>query len=82
MSQDFYVQCRLRRKIRGGGPLLVTWLPAKYAQKNKYLKLLNREGEWENGWRVLEVYNEIRVSRETIEKAERDWIYQRGESDV
>lgn len=34
---------------------IVTYIPEKYAVKGSYIKLKNKDGEWSNGWQVMEV---------------------------
>ena len=44
----YYRQCVLEKE----NMTTVSWIPEKYAEKGKYLKLKNENGEWENGWVV------------------------------
>ena len=59
---------------------MITWLPERYSIKNKYLKLKNKEGNWINGWQVVETYSKIKKEDAII--ASQDYKNQRKESDV
>lgn len=73
---DYHIQCKLRR----GNVEQVTWLPSKFAQKNKFLKLKNINGDWEDGWEVIEVWKKL-PTQEVLER-ERDYLHQREASDI
>ena len=47
----YYRQCSLRR----GNTHTVSWLPEKFAEQGKYLKLKGKDGEWVDGWLVESV---------------------------
>jgi hypothetical protein len=49
----FYRQCRLEKKIAGGTLGQVSYIPEKYAIKDKVLKLCDANGDWTDGWKVL-----------------------------
>jgi hypothetical protein len=74
----YYVQCKL---CRIGGASQVTWLPEKFANVGKYIKLYNKDCDvWEDGWKVVELYNKKEAS--VVESKERDFLKQRQVSDV
>lgn len=76
MTETFYRQCFLKRV---DGHEDVTWLPEAFANKGHFLKLL-RNGVWENGWQVVEVYD--RLSSKDLGTWQRDYLVQREASDV
>lgn len=47
-KEIYYRQCVLER----GNTTTVSWIPEKYAETGKYLKLKNENGEWVDGWVV------------------------------
>jgi len=50
---ELYKQCLLCK----GSSMLVSWIPSKFAKKNKVLELkMNKE--WVNGWTVLTAFGE------------------------
>ena len=58
MKQIFYRQCYLRKEINKTESVYnyqTSFIPEKYCLYNKYLKLKNGEGVWENGWELLSV---------------------------
>ena len=48
--REFYKQCVLSK----GSVQTVTWIPEKFAKKNKVLKI-REHGEWDDGWKVESV---------------------------
>lgn len=56
-KEVFYRQCRLKRKTKTGHSIQTSWIPKKFAEVGKILKLKNHEDEWENGW-VVETVSE------------------------
>ena len=62
---DRHKQCKLQR----GDTVTVSWIPAKFAVKGKYLKLKDEDGNWENGWQVKEVWG-ARCSLSVIQASE------------
>lgn len=53
---ESHTQCLLRR----GNAQQVTWLPTKFANQGKYVKLRKRGSEvWDDGWLVAEVWTKL-----------------------
>ena len=55
----FYAQCELKRRNedRAGFDaftytVMISWIPSEYAKVGNWLKLKNKNGEWENHWQV------------------------------
>lgn len=69
-------QCLLRKEDR----VLTTWIPDSFASVGKLLKLKNDNGEWDDGWKVVETYN--RVSEKEVIDNSRDFMRQRKASDI
>lgn len=46
----YHVQCVLNKD----NIYQTSWIPEKYAEMGKWLKLKNNDGEWEDGWQVME----------------------------
>ncbi len=61
-----YKQCKLVR----GSQERVTWLPEKFANKGKVLRLRD-DGEWTDGWKVVEVW--ATETEERVVARERDY---------
>ena len=53
-KNNLYKQCTLRLK----DATMVAWLPIKFAKENLYLRL-KEHGKWENGWQVVEVFDDM-----------------------
>lgn len=51
----FYTQCKLRR----GTSWTVSIIPDRYAVKGKFLKLKDADGNWEDGWEVIDTYTKF-----------------------
>jgi len=76
-----YVQCKLQRNLPDGGTHQhVAWLPENFATLNKFLKLKNDLGDWEDGWQVIETWGTRTV--EHVERQERVWAHQRSVTDI
>ena len=71
-----FKQCTLER----GNVVVVSWLPVKFAQKGRYLRLKDG-GKWTNGWLVTEVGSH-EVSSEAAREASRNYKHQREASDI
>ena len=76
-ASDNHVQCRPQRV---NGVVTTSWIPQKYAKKGKYLKLKNDDGEWENGWQVIDTFG-VRPTADIMERSQ-DYKHQREASDV
>lgn len=62
MAKDIYFkQCKLTRENQ----FQVSWIPEKYAKKDKIIKLKDGNGNWENGWKV-EVAGTHRMLEENL----------------
>lgn len=72
----FYRQCTLKR----GTTETVSWIPEKFAQKTRPVKLKQRDGSWSDGWVVVEVG--ARASEEQVRLMERDHTRTRKASDI
>lgn len=68
----YYQQCKLEKGVQ----VRVAWIPVKYANKNKYLKI-----KGDDGWIVKEVYNIIH-SREMLLKLQAQSRNTRKASDI
>ena len=73
----FYKQCTLRR----GSGYTVSWLPERFAVPQKYLKLKNENGSWEDGWRVSSIGSQ-RWDAAYLNERSQDFKHQREASDV
>jgi hypothetical protein len=54
MKTIFYRQCHLEKPTSEGTTHMTSWIPEKFAVKDKVIKLRER-GIWENGWIVTTV---------------------------
>lgn len=72
-----FKQCalsRLARDDRNYRIRQVTWLPEQFAKVGMVLDLRDREGEWEEGWRVDDVWTT--ATEEYVREHERDYKHQ------
>jgi len=51
----FYRQCYLEKPTTEGTSCQMSWIPEKFAVKDKVLKLKDDDGNWDNGWIVRTV---------------------------
>lgn len=57
-KETYYIQCALERK----GYHHMAWIPERYAVLEKYIKIKQSDGSWEDGWQVKGVASETRKS--------------------
>jgi len=71
MSKTIYFkQCSLELVTKDDKMTTTSWLPEKFAIKDKYVQLKNREtGEWVNGWRITLVGTKRKTEEEVIESS-------------
>lgn len=51
MKDQFHRHCLLQK-----GELRQTaWIPEHLARKNKYISLKQEDGDWDDGWKMIEV---------------------------
>lgn len=81
MSKDkFYVQCRLNKPSPEGGTSYRTaWIPEKFAQEGRILKLKIGE-DWSDGWKVIDTWG--RKSSKEMSERSRYHLTQRDASDI
>ncbi len=51
-KNETYTQCALLKN----GKSEVTWIPTKFANKGKFVKLRQDDDSWDDGWLVEETY--------------------------
>lgn len=73
-----YKQCLLKKESQE----LVTWIPEKFAKKNKFIKIKDELGEWTNGWKILSVYDAITLNEKQMKVESEAYKHQREVSDV
>lgn len=78
VSEPIFKQC----KIRKGYTIDILWLPEVYAVKGKFLKLKEKDGTWDDGWQVIDVFQSIKKNVKQIEVLESSYKHQRKMSDV
>ena len=68
MSKTIYFkQCSLELVIKDDKMTTTSWLPEKFAIKDRYVELKNREtGEWVNGWQITLVGEERKTEEDVI----------------
>ena len=71
----FYRQCKLQK----GCMHTTSWLPEKYANQGKYVKL-KTAGMWTNGWRILEVG--VRLGAELVYAKNQEHKHHRKRTDI
>lgn len=75
-------QCILVKYERGNKRMHVTWIPEKYAKKNKYVRVRNLwTKEWEDNWCVSKVF-EGRKRQHEITERQNDYKNTRKASDI
>ena len=78
-----FLQCTMERKEGNTTETLVSWLPQKFAQQGKVLKLKSREtGRWVDGWIVKLVNKRLPLDEEIVIKRSMAYTKQRGISDI
>lgn len=73
---SFYRQCELRKK----NSIQITWIPEEFAKKGKYIKLLQDNNTWDDGWQVTEVG--VREEDKIVAERSQDYKHQRKASDI
>lgn len=53
-KSEFHRQCLL---VKDRKDFKTTWIPEKFAEVGKVLKLKDDAGNWEDGWLVIKVYS-------------------------
>jgi hypothetical protein len=69
-------QCKLQKNNK----ITTSWIPTKYAIKGNYVKLKDND-VWENGWKVIEVFQPSKLSDSVINRSD-DYKNTRKASDV
>ena len=69
-----YTQCLISK----GNKTQVSWIPKKFALKNKVVKL-KVDGKWDDGWLIKEVYTEGLITQ-TSEQAVKKHKKRTGDS--
>jgi len=80
-KRDIYVQCKLGRHFSKENQIewKTCWIPKKFSIRGNFLKV-KQDGEWENGWEVVEVYTES--SWDELNERSRDHLSTRQFSDI
>lgn len=76
MATEIYQQCILHK----GGTMMVSWLPTKFAHKNRIVEL-KINGEWDNGWKVVTQFG-TKITREELDMLEGQHEWTREASDI
>ena len=69
-------QCKLQKNNK----ITTSWIPTKYAIKGNYVKLKDND-VWENGWKVIEVFQPSKLSDNVINRSD-DYKNTRKASDI
>jgi hypothetical protein len=77
-TQD-YTQCDLVRRLGRGTAHQTSWIPSRFAQVGKALRLRSADG-WQDGWVVSAAYRTL--PEEVVLAMERQYLRQRRASDV
>ncbi len=77
MNTTKHMHCVLRRV---DGAKQVSFIPEKFAEIGRFLKLKN-DGEWSNGWEVINVYPPL-IDSEVVQARSRDYKSHRKATDV
>jgi hypothetical protein len=82
MSTEYYMrQCKFNRSIGGGMSVETTsWIPEQFAKVGNVVEL-KMGNEWEDGWEIVSVNDDRKLSNEVNEHS-RDYLKQRAASDV
>lgn len=78
---NYYRQCVLK-KITPNGVITVqtSWIPEQYAYKGNWVSLKQKDGTWDNHWKVSEVG--MRIEEEAVLENSQDYKHQRKASDI
>ena len=80
MSKTKYKQCVLERKKGRTGHIRVAYIPEKYAEVGKILKLKTEAGGWSDGWKVIFAQDEAVDEPPDYRKAIRSHRKRTGDS--
>lgn len=78
-NKKFYCWCELQKKVNDGTKIDMAWIPERFAQINKIVKI-KKDGGWDEGWEVT--YVGPRQLASIVENQERDYLKQRKVSDI
>lgn len=82
MAETYFRQCTMFKRIdENSKRVTVSWLPEKYAVKGKFLKLKDRNKEWDDHWEVIYVGSTRKTSKEAFADS-RLWMEHRKATDV
>lgn len=58
-KKEIFFQCLLERKTENATITTTSWIPKKYAKKDKYIQLREKKEdgytEWIDGWKVISI---------------------------
>lgn len=76
MKDEVYTQCKLAKD----NVTQVAFIPSCFAKFGELIMIRNKEGVWENGWAVIEVYQTL--SKESALTQERAHVRHRKTTDI
>jgi len=78
----YYRQCLMKRKINDNVQAVTSWIPEKYAIKDKVIKLQSRETkEWSDGW-IVTMIGIKRIDEKQVVVRSQDYKKTRKASDI
>ena len=80
-KKELYHQCVLEKKLSNGTKTTTTFLPKKYSQVGKVIKLKSNDGTWEDGWVVQQVSKD-NFNSDYINVASREYLKHRKRTDI
>lgn len=72
------VQCKLIKN----NAVQQAWIDKRYAVKDKYVKIKQDDGTWDDGWLVLESFDNVQVDSKIVNERSQDYKKTRQASDI
>lgn len=73
-----YIQCALKRKNYHH----MAWIPEKFANVGKFIKIKRDDDTWEDGWEVMGDFSEVKKSSTEANAASQLYKKTRAASDI
>lgn len=76
MQTEMHTQVRMERN----GSIQVAFIPSKFAERGRRVRLKQDGGTWEDGWVVVATYSSLPSA--TVAKNERNYMSHRRGTDI
>lgn len=72
------IQCKLIKN----NTVQQAWIDKRYAVKDKYVKIKQADGTWDDGWLVIEAFDNVQVDSKIVNERSQDYKKTRQASDI